>query len=261
MRLIPLGTNGFFPTYGRQTMSFLLLAPHQALLLDAGTGVSRLVEPKLAALLNSYESLDVVLSHYHLDHVVGLSYMPAAWTRGKIRVFGPSHPLVEGDVERTLSQLLTRPLFSADYRRFPAPIEPIAFREAAFAIGELSIQVRAQAHPGGSVGIRVDDELAYLTDTGANAAGADFVRGAKLLVHELWATDEEAAAAGSAGHSHFSALAEFVRMAEVSAVMPVHHHPKRSDAEIRAMCEELQKATGARVLVSVEGQAVELDSL
>jgi len=261
MRLIPLGANGFFPTFGRQTMSFLVLAPAQALLLDAGTGVSRLIEPKLAELLEPYRSLDVILSHYHLDHVVGLSYMPAAWTHGRIRVFGPASPLVESEVELALDQLLARPLFPADYRQFPAPVEPVAFRGENLQIGNLSIRVRAQDHPGGSVGIRIGDELAYLTDTSVSAAAVDFVRGVKLLLHELWATDAEAATAGRGGHSHFSALAEFIRAAGVPVVMPVHHHPRRSDAEIRAMCEELQKVTGIRVLVSLEGEVVELDSL
>ncbi len=261
MRLIPLGANGFFPTFGRQTMSFLVLAPKQALLLDAGTGVSRLIEPKLSELLEPYDGLDVILSHYHLDHVVGLSYMPAAWTRGRIRVFGPSNPLVEGDVEPALNQLLARPLFPADYRRFPAPLEPVAFRDERLRIGELPIRVRAQDHPGGSVGIRVGDALAYLTDTSVSDAAVDFVRGVKLLLHELWATDVEAATVGQAGHSHFSAVADFVRSCGVRATMPVHHHPKRSNAEIREMCEELQNTTGVRTLVSLEGEIVGLDSL
>lgn len=242
-------------------MSFLFLTGEQALLLDAGTGVSRMIEPGVAALLKPYGSLDVMLSHYHLDHVVGLSYMPAVWTRGRIRVFGPASPLVEGEVEAALNQLLSRPLFPADYRQFPAPMELVAFREESLRIGDLPVRVRAQDHPGGSVGIRIGDELAYLTDTSVSGRATDFVRGVKLLLHELWETDEEAAAAAKYGHSHFSALAEFVRAADVETVMPVHHHPKRADDEIRRMCQELAKAAAVRVLASEEARCFDLDAL
>ena len=260
-RIVPLGTNGFFPANGRQTMAFLVLTERQALLLDAGTGISRMIEPAVVALLRPFDSLDVILSHYHLDHVIGLSYMPAAWNRGRVRVFGPADPLVEGDPKTALDQLLTVPLFPARYQTFPAPLDPIAVREERFSVGELEVRLRRQSHPGGSVGIRIGDEIAYLTDTAADAAAVDFVRGARILLHELWETDEEAAQAEKFGHSHFSGLAGFVRSACVPVVMPVHHHPRRSGPEVRALCERLGERAGVGVIFPDEGKVFELDAL
>jgi ribonuclease BN (tRNA processing enzyme) len=257
-RLVPLGTNGFFPTFGRQTMSFLVLAGGQALLLDAGTGVSSLVEPAVEGLLAPITGLDIVLSHYHLDHVIGLSYMPAVWTRGRIRVFGPARPLVETEPETALNQLLGPPLFSARYQSFPAPLELIAVRQEEFTIGKLPVRVRSQEHPGGSVGIRIGDEIAYLTDTSAGPSGLDLARGVKLLIHELWLTDAEAEG-GLSGHSHFSGVAGFVKDAGVRSAMLVHHHPRRTDSEIRQMSEMMAKRTGVPVIVAGEAQVYELD--
>jgi glyoxylase-like metal-dependent hydrolase (beta-lactamase superfamily II) len=46
-----------------------------ALLIDAGTGASRLLaEPEL---LDGVDRLHVVLTHFHLDHVAGLFYLAA----------------------------------------------------------------------------------------------------------------------------------------------------------------------------------------
>ena len=43
--LIPLGTNGYMPTWNRHTMSFLLIDEYDdIILIDAGTGVSRFFE-------------------------------------------------------------------------------------------------------------------------------------------------------------------------------------------------------------------------
>jgi ribonuclease BN (tRNA processing enzyme) len=239
-------------------MTFLVLTDDQALLLDAGTGVSRLIELPVQQLLEPYDELDIVLSHYHLDHVIGLSYMPAIWTRGRIRVFGPASPLVDAEPEAALNQLLSPPLFSARHQSFPAPVELIAIRQERFQAGGLAAQVWRQAHPGGSVGVRLGDDIAYLTDTGVEPANRERVQGVKLLLHELWATDAEAEQGGASGHSHFSAVAGFVKAAGVRSVMLVHHHPKRPNTEIRELTERMAEVTGVPVELPEEGRVYEL---
>ncbi len=46
VNLIPLGTNGLLPALGRQTQCHLALTDDAAIMLDAGTGVGRLLEPE-----------------------------------------------------------------------------------------------------------------------------------------------------------------------------------------------------------------------
>ncbi len=258
MRLTPLGTNGYFPSFGRQTMSLLLLADRQALLLDAGTGVSRLIEPAVAALLAPYEDLDVLVSHYHLDHVVGLSYLPAVWPRGRVRLFGPASPLVDGDPEAAVKQLLAPPLLPPKREPLPARFEVIAVRERELRIGGLELGLWRQNHPGGSIGIRIADDLAYLTDTTVDAANLNRAAGVRLLVHELWSTDEEAGQGRAAGHSSLSAVAEFARAAGVASLMLVHHHPRRDNAEIRAIAERVAELSGVPASTGEEGRVVAL---
>ena len=67
MNVVLLGTGGYFPTSQRHTSCVLL--PEIGVVLDAGTGMSR---------LGNYlqtERLDIFLSHAHLDHVAGLTYL------------------------------------------------------------------------------------------------------------------------------------------------------------------------------------------
>ncbi len=254
MRLIPLGVNGYFPSYGRQTMSFLVLAGSRALLLDTGTGVSRLIEPPVRELLAGYPELDILLTHYHLDHVVGLSYLPGVWTGGRVRLFGPAPPFVETEPAEALDRFLHPPLFSATYRSFPGPLEIIPVREESLGISDLEIRVWPQEHPGGSIGIRIGDEIAYVTDTVVDPENARHMRGVKLLVHELWFTDEEVRAQGPRGHSHVSGVAELARIAGVERLMAVHHQPKRTGEEIRAMCEAVGRLAGVPAPVPREGE-------
>ena len=67
MRLLPLGTTGYHPNDLRQTACYLL--PNSGTVFDAGSGVFRLAKHV------ETDELDIFLSHTHLDHVAGLTYL------------------------------------------------------------------------------------------------------------------------------------------------------------------------------------------
>lgn len=256
--LIPLGTNGFYSSYGRQTMSFLLLGSGRALLLDAGTGTARLGEPEIRRHFEGPEApkrLDIVLSHYHLDHIVGLTYLGTAW-QGPVRLFGPAPPLVDSSPRRALDHLLSAPLGIGD---LPIPIEVEAY-DADFEIDGVSFWIRRQEHPGGSVGLRLDNQIAYVTDTVADAETVELVRGVGMLLHDCWTNDELAAAEPRliAGHSTIESAIEIAERAEVAALAPVHHHPRRGPAALARLFETVSNDTQVRVVHLVEGESYAL---
>src|SRR5687768_13724538 len=67
MRLVPLGTTGFHPNDLRQTSCYLL--PEAGIVLDAGTGMYRLADHLATG------QPDIFISHAHLDHIIGLTYL------------------------------------------------------------------------------------------------------------------------------------------------------------------------------------------
>lgn len=264
LRLVPLGTNGYIPSHGRQTMCFLLLGESEALLLDAGTGLARLVEPEIQQLLAPYPRLDVLLTHYHLDHVVGLSYLPGLWRDRPVRLHCPAPPLVDLGPERALGQLLSPPLFPIPLSEFPSPVEVVPMNGAGtHRIGSLTVRLRRQDHPGGSAGVRLGDLLAYVTDTAADDATSEFARGVRLLLHEAWASDAEARETDPGGHGHSAAagVARVARGAGAARLMPVHHHPARTAEEVRDLAGAIQEQVGAgvEVVVPEEGKVYLVD--
>ena len=94
-----LGAGGWIPTGTHATCSALLREGDAAVLIDAGSGVERLVADP--SLLDGVERLELVLTHFHLDHVVGLAYLPGLRGAGGIppRIWGPAQALF-GDVDR-----------------------------------------------------------------------------------------------------------------------------------------------------------------
>ena len=85
------GTAGYHPSEDRHTSCYYI--PELSLLLDAGTGIFRLTAELLA---EPRESVDIWLSHAHLDHVVGLTFLldtMAVTTLKRVRVFGEAAKL------------------------------------------------------------------------------------------------------------------------------------------------------------------------
>ena len=264
LRLVPLGTNGYFPTYGRQTMSYLVTTDGassraSALVLDAGSGLGRLAEPAVRAAVENVERLDILLTHYHLDHVIGLSFLPGLWAGRSVRIFAPSPPLTAGGSE-ALDRLIAPPLFPVGFSRWPLAVEVVPYSGTQLEIDGLTLALRAQKHPGGSVGVRIDDRLAYITDTVLDRATANFVRGVGTLLHEVWLTDEEAESddAGRTGHSAAGAVADLAREAGVGRLVPVHHHPRRTASDLDALALFLAARAGCPVELPVEGRSLDL---
>jgi ribonuclease BN (tRNA processing enzyme) len=215
MKLVLLGTAGYHPSAGRHTACLML--PELGIVLDAGTGFFR-VRDHLAT-----DELDIFLTHAHLDHIVGLSFMYDVLAGRPMR-----RVTVHGD-ERTLraveQHLLAEPLFPVklpcDYRRLE--------RVAALAGGGRLTHV-SLAHPGGSRAFRLEwpgRSLAYVTDTTADPA-ADYVaaiRGVDLLVHECNFKDGCEEHAALTGHSCATSVAQVARAAGTRRLLLVHVNP------------------------------------
>src|SRR5690242_19243082 len=67
MELVLLGTGGYHPNEARHTACLML--PEQGILLDAGTALFRARQHLQTS------DLTVFLTHAHLDHIVGLTFL------------------------------------------------------------------------------------------------------------------------------------------------------------------------------------------
>ncbi|MBP1737825.1 MAG: seceted metal-dependent hydrolase of the beta-lactamase superfamily, partial [Deltaproteobacteria bacterium] len=67
MKIIFLGTNGWYDTQTGNTLSILLATREHNIVLDAGNGFT-----KLDRVLSNSLPIFLFLSHFHLDHLIGL---------------------------------------------------------------------------------------------------------------------------------------------------------------------------------------------
>jgi ribonuclease BN (tRNA processing enzyme) len=183
-----LGSGGWFPTTQRETTSVLVREGAEGVLLDAGTGARRLATDH--ELVEGLTSLDVVLTHFHLDHVCGLLYLQAlSGLERAPRVWAPGRWLYDAPSEEVLDAVLRQPISPS-----PVPIvsEVLELRAGEQVVGPLEIEALAQLrHWGPTAGLRVGDALALVTDTAREAGHAEFTRGVRHLLHEAWSTSSK----------------------------------------------------------------------
>lgn len=215
MKLLLLGTAGYHPNERRQTTCLML--PEAGIVLDAGTGFFR-VRQHLQT-----PTLDILLTHAHLDHVVGLTYLfTAIWGKGveRVTVHGAAVKLAA-----IREHLLAEELFPV-----PLPCQWRPLEDGELNVGGARVTHFPLPHLGGSVGYRVDGpdcSLAYVTDTtaAADAAYIEAIRGVDLLVHECNFRDGQEAWAVETGHSCTSAVARVAQAAGVKRLVLMHFHP------------------------------------
>jgi len=217
-----LGSGGWLPNGRRETCCALLRRSRGALLLDAGTGVRHLLTAP--ELLDGIEELQILLTHFHLDHVIGISYLPLLREeRGDLRITisGPGRWLYDAPTATVLEALLRAPLFGPTLEQMAdevGELQPAGNRAAGF-----EVEVRRQdlhAHP--TAAIRIEDTLALCTDTAYDPGNASFCAGVALLLHEAWVARERT---GSTTHTAAGEAARIALAAEVGRLLLVHVHP------------------------------------
>ncbi|TWU47777.1 MBL fold metallo-hydrolase [Rubripirellula reticaptiva] len=254
MRLHCLGTVGYHPNRARHTSCYFL--PESGIVLDAGSGAFRLGE------LVETDHLDILISHAHLDHTFGLTFLldvlyQVEKRRGrpleKLRIHGEANKLAAIQ-SHVFNELIFPVALDADW---------IAIDDRpTFSIGEVDVAWRAQDHPGGSVAYRLDwkplgkrpaKRLVYATDTTGDttAQHSEWSAGADVLMHECYFRDAAADWAVKTGHSYAGRVAEVASLSRPKHLLLTHINPIE-EAEDAVGMESIRKKVACTVTLATD---------
>ena len=248
MRLHCLGTAGYHCSESRHTSCYYL--PASGIAFDAGTGVFRLAK------LIETNTLDILLSHAHLDHTLGLTFLlDVLFERPveQLRIWGESEKL-DGIREHLFNDLI----FPASLKAEWIPID----ETPEFEIGDVKVAWRPQTHPRGSVAYRLDwknqKRLVYATDTTGDLSPehALWSQNADLLMHECYFHDDAAEWAKKTGHSWTSRVAEVAQASKPKKLLLTHINPLAT-SEDPVDAASIRERLDAEIIVANDGLTVD----
>ncbi len=241
--------------YGGHTSCISLERDGEAAVLDAGSGLPRLVgEPSV----REAKRLDIFISHLHFDHVMGLFCFPPVHDPDReIHLYGGA------GLQKGLETLVGPPYWPLGLRGCKAHLYFHELRpRERFRMGGFSGYTMAGNHPGGSLLCRLEADgksLVYTLDCETDETMfrrlSEFSRGADLLIWDASYTRGDKRPGW--GHSTWEEGLALRRDAGARRVLMTHYSQEYSDPFLQEQEREAQKACRACIFAR-EGMVLDL---
>lgn len=240
-----------FLKYGGATTSFVMEMENRrvCIAVDMGTGV-------MHHDFSKYSEVHVLFSHMHLDHILGLLYLPIFYTnQTDIHLYVPSYYGFESFADM-IAPFLSTPYFPVVQESFSSRIVlhnvdvPSNGDTVSFNIREVDVLTRRGNHPGGCVMFRLNvpgkGSHCYTGDyehSRAHDEGLiEFAYGADFLIYDSSYTQKDYIAGhigwGHSTHEHGVSVA---KLAEVGYLILSHHDHTYSDKFLDSALHKIRK--------------------
>ena len=234
-----LGTRGSTPVsgpeylrFGGATSCYLVCLDDTCIVLDAGTGLCALPEEAC-----SRHTLDLILTHPHIDHLLGLPLCPFLYRDNTcLNIYAKTRGGL--GAEDQVRSLFSPPLWPVSPSQVPAEIR-FSDLSSSLQCGPVRIDSMEGIHPGGISLLRLTGSahsVVLISDCTLTEEllprAAEFARGCDLLLCDGQYSEEEWAARSSFGHSTWTDAARFGIRCGAKAMRIIHHDPSRTDAQL-----------------------------
>jgi phosphoribosyl 1,2-cyclic phosphodiesterase len=283
LRLQFWGTRGSIPSPGPATVRYggntpcveVRTSTGWLIVLDAGTGIRELGRSLMERANGAPIEGDIFLTHAHWDHIQGIPFFGPMFQHGnRFTIWGSK--ALEPTLDRVVRGQMAPAVFPVAFEQLGAKIDFCELTDGRRSANGYEIRAFSVRHPGGALGYRIaesgngaaalvyisDNELGagatYDTRPGWRAELVEFVRSARVLVHDTTYTTAEYEQHRGWGHSTYEDAVDLALDAGVDTLVLFHHKPERTDAEVDsclAACREVVERRGARlrIVAAAEG--------
>ena len=267
------GVRGSFPVpgpeaalFGGNTPCVEIRVGQRLFIVDAGTGIVGLGKSLCAAMPSR---IDLLFSHLHLDHVLGLAFFAPAFSPLS-RIVTHCGNLDGQSAQEPLDRLFSPPLFPVSLDGFLADFDHRGFHSGETLRFDEGIEVSTLPlkHPAGSTAYRFDHggrSICYVSDVEHShpwppAPLVAFVERADLVVFDAMYTEGEYPRCQGWGHSTLDCGIALCDAAGVGAIAAFHHNTCHDDATLLVRDAELA-ARRPGSFFAREGQSLSFASL
>lgn len=259
-QLTVLGARGSIPISGRNFMQFggntscyMVRAGEQTIFLDAGSGL-------LSAPISFSRPPAILLSHLHLDHLLGLgSYRRLLQEGAETDLYLPADS--EDHLLEMLDGLYSPPYWPLSLTEYRGTLRLHPYTQG-LQIGEVSVETAEGHHPGKSRLIRLQfrgKSLVYATDfehgEEASRGLIKFAAEADLLLYDGQFTEEDYVNRIGFGHSTAKTGHEIMERCGARQMLIIHHDPSATDETLLRQEERIKTET---VRFAREGETVSI---
>lgn len=176
MKVIFLGTNGWYDTETGNTVCILVKCEKHTVIFDAGNGFYK-IDAHLTDRCGGTGYL--LLSHFHLDHVEGLHMLNKVKSFSSLVIAGPA------GVKKAINTLVNTP-FTMPLTKLSYPVDIVELPDEQHKI-PYSLKSAPLLHADLTVGYRLEMDgkvVAYCPDTGYCENAVKLAQNADLLITE-----------------------------------------------------------------------------
>jgi ribonuclease BN (tRNA processing enzyme) len=174
MKVIFLGTNGWYDTETGNTSCILLETRDYSVILDAGSGLY-----KLEKYIDWEKPGFLFLSHFHLDHIIGLHTLIKFNFKSGLQIYG------QKGTKKVLNQVINQ-LFTVPFNKLPFRVKIQEISEGTYHLPFL-VKTKFLIHSSACLGYRFEidkKKIAYCTDTGICKNLKELAKDVDLLITE-----------------------------------------------------------------------------
>ena len=232
--------------YGCATSCYEVTCGSKSIICDAGSGLVALGQKLLQ---DETTEIDIALTHFHVDHVMGLPFFAPLFEKGVRIRFLANEKVLTCSVQEMLRQLFAQPFLPMGITAIQADLSFHDLSDAAVhTVGDATIEWLELCHPGGNTALRISHKGKNVVysgdfshhDTDQVSDLTTWMDNADLGIVETTFTPESYDPHNSFGHTHWRAAGEIA--AGAKNWLGVHHHHLADDHSLGLTDLELRDA-------------------
>lgn len=259
-RLTVLGARGSmaisrpgYSLFGGATSCYMVEAGEHTLFLDGGSGL-------LDAPVRFPHPPVILLTHLHLDHILGLGMYPRFLRRGEsTEIYLPARDGT--DPLQQMDTVYSPPYWPVSFKQMTGDVRVKAY-SGPLRVGDIQIDSMPGNHPGGCLVFRLvfqGKSILYATDYEYEERSFEgltaFCRSADLLMYDAQYTPEEYEFRRGFGHSTAEMGLELMQRSGAKRLLFIHHDPWCTD---EMLLEREKQIIGANASYARAGEVITL---